>query len=445
MWYLIYNLLLILASPVIFLILLAKKRCRRGLPQRLGFYSSDVVEPTSKAAVLWIHAVSLGEVVAVVPLVQALHLRYPGFRIVVSTVTETGREAVEQRLAGVARHCYAPLDFAWAISRAIETLKPSVFLFVETELWPNLLRALSRRHIPAVLINGRLSSRSFRGYLALRWFFADVLSHVTLCLAQSERDAQRLIDLGADPARVVRTGNLKFDQLPEAGAVASPDRSELGLAEHEMLLVAGSTHPGEEEQILTCYSRVQAAYGSLVLLLAPRHIERVPSLEATVRQHGWPVVLRSRMSGTKDVVRGPRVIILDTRGELAAIYRHSLVSFVGGTLVPVGGHNVLEPAVWGKPVFFGPYTDHCEELADLLLQAGGAIRIRNGQELAGEIARLLNNRSAVQAMGDSARRVVQENRGAVQRSLRLLEPVLLSPSPAPHQHTLQSISHQVVR
>jgi 3-deoxy-D-manno-octulosonic-acid transferase len=443
MWYLIYNLLLILASPVMLLILLAKKRCRRGLSQRLGFHPPDGVNAMNQASVLWVHAVSLGEVVAVVPLVQALHVRYPGFRIVVSTVTETGREAVEQRLAGLATHCYAPLDFSWAISRAIESLKPSVFLFVETELWPNLLRALSRRHIPAVLINGRLSSRSFRGYSALRFFFAEVLSHVTLCLAQSERDVQRLTALGADPARVVRTGNLKFDQLPEAGAIASLDRREWGLDEQETLVVAGSTHPGEEEQILACYSRLQAADASVVLLLAPRHIERVPSLEATVRQHGWPVVLRSRLSGTKDV-RGPRVIILDTRGELAAVYRHSFVSFVGGTLVPVGGHNVLEPAVWGKPVFFGPYTDHCEELADLLLQAGGAIRIRNGQELAGEIARLLNNRPAVQAMGDSARRVVQENRGAVQRSLSLLEPVLLSPSLAPRKHTLQPISHQVV-
>ena len=192
MWYFFYNLLLILVSPFILLVLLAKKRCRRGLAQRLGFLPDGLARDNhgDSRKVLWVHAVSLGEVVATVPLVRALHVRYPDYRMVVSTVTETGREAVEQQLAGVAEHCYAPLDFPWVVARFVQRLSPTLFLFVETELWPNLLRVLSRRGVSSILVNGRLSSSSFRGYRLVRPFFRQVLETVALCLMQSDRDAQ---------------------------------------------------------------------------------------------------------------------------------------------------------------------------------------------------------------------------------------------------------------
>ena len=439
MWYLLYNIGLILASPVIFLMLWAKKRCRRGFAQRLGLRRGG--PGRGNRPVLWVHAVSLGEVVGVAPLVRALVASRPGYRIIVSTVTETGREAVEQKLAGVAEHRYAPLDFPWVVSRAVLDVNPAAFLFVETELWPNLLRALGRRGVVAILVNGRLSSHSFRGYRIVRSFMKQVLQNVTLCLTQSQRDAQRFIALGASPASVHITGNIKFDQpLPDPGGTT---RSAIGLEDHEDLIVAGSTHPGEEEELLSCYEVLRREWSSLVLLLAPRHIERAGDLEAVVRARGLPAVRRSALrqkgqavaevgaggarvpvasagatgDGPPSATMGARVVILDTRGELAGIYRHAALSFVGGTLVPVGGHNLLEPALYGTPVFFGPYTDHCVETADLLLRAGGGARVRNGADLAEQMAARLRDRPALHRMGQAARAMVLENQGALGRSL----------------------------
>jgi 3-deoxy-D-manno-octulosonic-acid transferase len=378
-------------------------------------------------------------VTAIVPFVQALRLRFPGYQIVVTTVTETGREAVEQRLAGLAMHAYAPLDFPWAVRRSIQRLQPSLFVFVETELWPNLLRALGRHGVPAILVNGRLSSRSFVRYRMLRFFFSQVLRHVRLALVQSDRDRQRFVSIGAVPNRVIRTGNLKFDQPPPQTAATAPDRRALGLADHEQLIVAGSTHPGEEEQLLDAYRSLHSSFPSLVLLLAPRHIERAASLETTVKEKGFEVVRRSRLAGSQ--ISGPRVIVLDTRGELPAVYRHGVATFVGGTLVPVGGHNLLEPAVWGKPVFFGSHTDHCAEMADLLLLGGGAVRVADGRELASLMAGLLKDGHRLKAMGAAAQQVVLDNRGAVQRTLDLLGAVLQEPS----RDTVQPAMHAMPR
>lgn len=450
MWYLLYNVFLILASPVILLVLLAKKRCRRGLPQRLGLSRLSGLSGLSRAfgsprpnrpaqrdrpdqpdrPVIWLHAVSLGEVTAAVPLVRALARRYPEHRLVVSTVTETGREAVEQRLAGIAEHCYAPLDFPWVVSAFVNRLNPRLYLFVETELWPNLLRTLRQRGVPTVLVNGRVSSRSFerqrRG--VVRPLYRRMLESVSLCLMQSDRDAERIIALGADPARVHRTGNIKFDQpVPEVPANGSLCRDVLRLAEGEELFVAGSTHPGEEEQLIACYQTLLQRFPALVLLVAPRHIERAPQVETMIRGKGLEVVRRSRLGADPPIpanATGPRVILLDTRGELATVYRFAALAFVGGTLIPVGGHNLLEPAVWGKPVWFGPHTDHCQEVADLLIQAGGGRQVRDGEQLAAELAAHLDDRPSLARMGEAAQRAVLANRGALDRSLELIASVL---------------------
>jgi len=465
MWYLAYNILLILASPVILLILLAKKRCRRGLAQRLGlsgpyslfglsglFRLFGLSEPDGlnrpdrpESPVIWVHAVSLGEVVAVTPLVHALRKRHPHDRIVVSTVTETGREAVEQRLAGVAEHCYAPMDFHWTVSQFVDRLAPSAFLFVETELWPNLLRACHRRSIPAVMINGRLSSDSFRGYRRIAPFMRQLLDAVTLCLMQSDRDAERIRALGARPSRVHKTGNIKFDQpLPDPnGVTGGVSRGLLGLQDGEELFVAGSTHPVEEDALLSCYETLQKEFSSLVLLLAPRHIERARQVEASARARGLAVQRRSGMdngqAGAATAGR-PRVIVLDTRGELAQIYQHAVLAFVGGTLVPVGGHNLLEPALWGKPVFFGSHTDHCMEVAALLTGVGGGVQVPGERELIAGMAAQLRDRASLQRMGEAAKSVVLDNRGALQRSLDLIADTLERASPgrpaALHPHGL---------
>ena len=449
MWHLLYNVLLLTASPIILVILLAKPRCRRGLPQRLGLESSlsglsrpsglsrrpDRLDKLDRAdrpvqpnqPVIWVHAVSLGEVVAVTPLVKELHRRHPNHRFIVSTVTETGREAVEQRLAGLAEHLYAPLDFPWVVSRMVTRLRPVLYLFIETELWPNLLWSLHRHGVPAVMVNGRLSSRSFarQQWAPVRSLYRTMLQTLSLCLMQSDRDVDRIIALGAEASRVRRTGNIKFDQPIPAVVGGGMTRCFLGLQATDQLLVAGSTHPDEEETLVECYLALVAQFPSAVLLLAPRHIERVESVEAMIRARGL-VVQRCSTIGHAGALHpiGPRVLLLDSRGELPAIYREAVVAFVGGTLVPIGGHNLLEPAQWAKPVLFGSHTDHCAEIADLLLQAGGGRRVSNAEDLTRQVIALFSDDEERERMGRLARQVVEQNQGALQQTLEAIERLL---------------------
>ncbi|THJ21601.1 MAG: 3-deoxy-D-manno-octulosonic acid transferase [Nitrospira sp. CG24E] len=451
MWRFFYNILLLAVSPVIVAVLLAKRRCRRGLPQRLGlqegssglfrlfglFSFLEQKNPNKPdeqnklnqpdKPVIWVHAVSLGEVVAVTPLVIELHRRHPECRLVVSTVTETGREAVEQRLAGVAEHCYAPLDFPCVVSRFIERLQPCLYLFIETELWPNLLWHLRRRGVPTVLVNGRLSSRSFarQQWGPVRSFYRTMLQTMSLCLMQSDRDVDRIVALGAEASRVRRTGNIKFDQPIPAIAGERTTRAHLGLQESEQLFVAGSTHPGEEEMLVGCYQALVKQCPTAVLLLAPRHIERVESVEAMIRAQGLAVQRRSHIGQIGALQpAGPRVLLLDSRGELATIYREAVVSFVGGTMVPIGGHNLLEPAQWAKPVLFGPHTDHCAEIADLLMQAGGGRRVLHAEDLIRQVLALFPDSEDRERMGRSARQVVEQNQGAMQQTLEAIDRLL---------------------
>jgi 3-deoxy-D-manno-octulosonic-acid transferase len=422
MWNAFYNGLLLLASPVILVMLLAKPRCRRGLPQRFGF-ARPSLSPDHRP-LIWMHAVSLGEVVAMTPLVRELHRRHPDHRFVVSTATETGRDAVEQRLAGIAEHLYAPLDFPWAVSRTIDQLRPVLYVFIETELWPNLLRQLARRNVPAVMVNGRLSTKSYarQRRAPVRWLYASMLRSLRLCLMQSDRDAERIISLGADPRSVHRTGNIKFDQPLPASSERKVTRAELGIAPEAPLLVAGSTHAIEEEMLVDAYRAVLARHPSAQLLLAPRHIERADAVEAMVRGRGLTVHRRSR-DAHPEGIGGPRpqVIILDSRGELALVYQEATVAFVGGTLVPIGGHNLLEPAFWAKPVLFGSHTDHCVEIADLLAQADGGRRVTSIEELTAQLARLFDDQEERVRMGQAAHSMVQQNQGALQATIDAID------------------------
>jgi len=427
MWYFLYNGLLLIASPVILALLLSKQRCRRGLPQRFGF-SLPAIRQDDRP-LIWVHAVSLGEVVAVAPLVRELHRRHPDHRFVVSTVTETGREAVEQQLAGLAEHCYAPLDFPWVISRMVQRLRPALYLFVETELWPNLLRHLHRCGVPTVLVNGRLSTNSFarQRWRIVRSFYRTMIEKLSLCLMQSERDRERIIALGADAGVVRRTGNIKFDRPVPVARDSRSTRAGLGLQKDDRLIVAGSTHQGEEDMLVDAYRTLLERHPSARLLLAPRHIERADDVEAMVRAKGLTVQRRSAISsGYGSTGKTPvHIIILDSRGELADLYQEAVVAFVGGTLIPVGGHNLLEPALWGKPVLFGPYTDHCAEIAQLLLQAGGGCRVTR-EVLAQQLVRLFEQPEECARIGQAARSVVEQNQGALQATVDAIDGILVS-------------------
>ncbi len=376
---------------------------------------------------IWIHAVSLGEVMATTPFIQALRKQFPDIPLVVSTGTETGREAVKQQLGGIAEHCYLPLDFPWMIKRHIQTLRPKICIVVETELWPNLFRQLHRHGVPSVLINGRISSRSFHRYHMIRCFMRSVLQCLSVCLMQSDRDVQQLVALGAHPAAVHRTGNMKFDQPENLSRPPGMQPEWVGATPEEHLIVAGSTHAEEDILLLTMYKNLLQDRPDVLLLIAPRHLERMPQLEATIHQNGFSIVRRSQVKKGQQKPENypkPRVLILDSQGELANAYSLGCMAFVGGTLAPIGGHNLLEPARWGIPVIFGPYTDHCEETANLLIQNGGGIRVQNGEELTNICLKGLHNSIWRMETGQAAQRVVHMNQGVVKKNLQIITPLL---------------------
>jgi len=424
MFWLIYNVLLVLGSPIIVGLLLTKKRCQRGLLARLG--QVPTVLQNLPGPVVWIHAVSLGEVTAVIPFLRAMNEENPHQTIVVSTVTETGREIVLKRLKGIAIHCYAPLDFWWAVDRYVRVLNPRLFLLVESEIWPNLLTCLKQRQVPICLVNGRISSHSFSRYRLVKRVMKRIWSLLDMALMQTTQDAERIKELGANAKVVHVTGNMKFDQSFEhqkSFDSTQTIRTSLGINDTELVIVAGSTHPNEEEQLLDACQSLSHSNINVVLVMAPRHVERAPELEAVIARFGLSCVRRSQMSD-KNILsaqhHSPRVIILDSRGELPYVFSLGFVGFVGGTLVPVGGHNLLEPAQWGRPVVFGPYVDHCRDIAYRLLQGGGAIQIQQSKDLVMHLLRLLEHPAEAEQMGRQALSVVQQNRGVVKENLRLI-------------------------
>jgi 3-deoxy-D-manno-octulosonic-acid transferase len=389
-----------------------------SLGQRLG----RLGEGLPREPRCWIHAVSVGEAATAVPLVEAMTRRWPQLGIVMTTVTPTGARIVADRLAGRVVHRFFPIDLPGPVRRALDAVHPRFFIAMETELWPNLLRALARRGVPSMIANGRISDRSFRRYRLVRFFTARMLGHVRVLAMQSEEDARRIIALGAPPERVVVTGNIKSDLIPPEGDGDALWQRLLGLDHGEPVWVAGSTHRGEEATVLDVYLRLRSRVPALALVLAPRHPERVAEVERLVRERRLQPVRRSELP--KSQAPGA-VIILDTVGELAQIYRVASVVFVGGSLVPTGGHNMLEPALLRKPVLFGPHATNFRESAELLLHAGGALVVQNGAELDAQVAALLEDADRRRLMGEAAFKAVAGRRGAIKQTVELIERYLM--------------------
>jgi 3-deoxy-D-manno-octulosonic-acid transferase len=392
------------------------RRRRAGYGRHLGQRLGRIGEGLPPEPRGWIHAVSVGESAVAVPLVEGIRQRWPELSIVVSTITPTGARIVAERLAGRAVHRYFPVDLPGPVRRALDAARPRFFIAIETELWPNFLRALAARRIPAMIANGRISDRSFRRYHRVRWLMRRVLADVSVFAMQSEEDARRIVALGAPPERVVVTGNLKSDLLPEA----SDDeawRQRLGLGPGNRLWIAGSTHRGEEALALDAFVHAKARFPGLALLLAPRHPERAGEVEELIRARGLVAVRRSRLP--QDAARGA-IVILDTVGELAQLYALAEIVFVGGSLVPIGGHNMLEPAMRGKPVLFGPHTSNFREGAELLQMSGGGLVVKDGDELARELTRLLEDGDLASRMGRGAREAFVGRQGALSATLDLI-------------------------
>lgn len=402
------------------------RRILRGVPlnvrERFG-YGALPPAPGPRA---WLHAVSVGETIAAVPLVDGLRRLYPELSLVVSTVTGTGARVVGERYAGIATHRYFPLDFPAAVRRTVRAIDPAFFVCMETELWPNVLRELGRRDVPTMIANGRLSDRSFERYRLLGPLMRRVLADVRVFGMRSDEDARRMIALGAAPERVVVTGNLKNDAAADPPGAADLWRRLLGLRHGQRVWIAGSTHKGEEDAVLAAHAAGQSVRPDLVLVLAPRHPERVEEVLALVLARGWRAVRRSTLPAAARSARPP-VIVLDTVGELAQIYTIADAVFVGGSLVPRGGHNVLEPALRRKPVLVGPHTDNFREAAALLVDAGAAAVVTDAASLSAELKALLSDPVIAAKRGEAGAEAVAARHGAVAATLELVERYLYPP------------------
>jgi 3-deoxy-D-manno-octulosonic-acid transferase len=376
--------------------------------------------------VFWIHAVSVGEVMAAAPLVKRLRLNYPQGRLLVSTVTQTGQATALQKLPEANQIFYFPYDLPWIVGRVITRIKPSVFIFLETEIWPNFLFALARERVPAVMVNGRLSKGSYKGYSVLRPFFRKVLETVNLFSVQTDLDRERLIALGVDSRKVVKTGNMKYDQAIVSSSEDPEDikkRLKLPISCH--LIVAGSTHEGEEEAMTACYRNLIQRHPNTRLMLAPRHLDRLEKIEGFLHRQGFTSVRKTKMESTAfSVLPSHTIILLDTLGELQRLYSVASLVFVGGSLVPIGGHNVLEPAAYAKPILFGPHTENFKEIAQYLVEKKAACQVFDVDELFERMVWLLEDPVQAATMGRQAREIVLEQQGVVEKNLRLIQNVL---------------------
>ena len=417
----LYDIILLLLLPVIipYHLYRSMKRGRKaGLAERFGFISRDRLAGVAGNGTLWIHAVSVGETIAVKPLLKALKSRYPDRRIVLSNGTETGR-AIASSLAEVDLCIYFPFDYSWAAGRMLRLIDPALIIVVETEIWPNFLRQARHRGIPVMLANGRISDRSYGRYLRLAWFFRQVLPDFSAFCMQTGEDARRIAAIGAPAGSIHVTHNLKYD-IP--AVTVSPEmqrdaRKRYAIPAGVRVITAGSTHRGEDELVIAAYRMLLEQGRALYLVLVPRHPERAGEVGTLLTRAGIPYLLRSALAASGGNLESGGVLLVDTVGELMSCYAAADLVFVGGSLVPTGGHNILEPASLGLPVLFGPHMSNFREIASLVLAADAGVQVSDGNDLAATCAELLDNGDMRREMGVRGRRIVEENSGSVQRHL----------------------------
>lgn len=395
-------------------------RLRRGFKERLGFFPKQSFRTGRDARRLWIHAASLGEVRVARSIANPLVERVPGLEVILSTNTDHGYD-LAQDLFGPESVFYAPFDFVPSVRNTLSTLRPKAMVFLETEIWPAWIVETRRRGIPCAFIHGRISRRSFGKYLTLRPLFRDVLRNVSAFSMITEEDARRIVDMGADPQRVVVNGNAKHDLLASRTDPETEGRMQrvLCLKPSQPVLVCGSTREGEEELLLTVYKRLSKEFPETVLVLAPRHIVRISRIEALVRQQGLEVQLWTDLArpGTE---RTAPVVLVNTFGELFKIYSVGTILFCGASLVPLGGQNPLEPAVWGKMVFYGPSMEDFAEAKKLLEQERAGVEVKDAEAFAEQALFLLNHPEALREGGRRAREAVLRVQGASERHAEVI-------------------------
>jgi 3-deoxy-D-manno-octulosonic-acid transferase len=440
--YLLYSLFamvaLIALSPYFLLREMRGKKNLRNFWQRMGKLPREIAERAASSAPIssagrgstWIHAVSVGEVLAAAPLAQRLKDEFPHCALFISTTTDTGQAIARERIPWADGFFYFPMDFAWVVRRFLRALRPAAVVIVETEIWPQLLREARRASVPVIFANARISDRSFRNY---RWtnrflnrFIADALGNAAAFLAQSEEDARRLAELGAEESKIEVTGNLKYDlEAPPIGPFAEWLATQARQQERWPVVVAGSVAADEEEAVLAAYDVVQRQWRRALLVLAPRKPERFDGAAEIVTQGGWKVARRSELSLRGPLADDADVLLLDSMGELGGVYSLADTVFIGGSLVPIGGHNLLEPAFFGRAPVFGPHMENFQEMAAHFLAERAGVQVKSGEDLGREWVRMIQQDAMRRQMGQAAYGVVQRHRGATEQTMARIAAILL--------------------
>ena len=412
--------------PPFWLYTLLTGRFRRGFKERLGLLPAGKLRHLKPSRRIWIHAASLGEVRVARSITNHLEKLVPGCEVILSTNTDHGHD-LARKLFDSGSVVYAPFDFFPSVRKAISTVNPKVMVFLETEIWPAWIAETHRKGIRCALINGRISPRSIGKYLMFRPLFRDVLKHVNTFSMITEEDAHRIVDMGADPKRVIVNGNAKHDLLASQTNPAIETRMQelLCLKPFQPVFVGGSTREGEEEILLEVYEKILKNFPQTVLVIAPRHIARTSHIENLVRQQGleyqlWTDLVRP------EVERTAPVVVVNTFGELFKIYSVGTINFCGASLVPLGGQNPLEPAVWGKMVFYGPSMEDFLDARRLLEQEGAGVEVKNPDALVEKALFFLNHRDELREGGRRARKAVLRSRGASERHARVIARLMRS-------------------
>jgi 3-deoxy-D-manno-octulosonic-acid transferase len=419
--YFLYSLLLacaaVLSLPWWALQMLRLGKYRAGFKERLGFVPARM--KTAKQGSIWVHAVSVGEVLAVSGLIAELKKARPDMQVFISTTTATGQRLARERF-GEAQCFFMPVDFGFAVRAYLNRLKPRLLILAETEFWPNLLHLACKGGTAVAIVNARISDRSFPRYHRFRWFFRRVLLNVDLFLAQTAADAERLRAIGAPTERVQVSGNLKFDiRLSAPAEIVQNLRS--AIPKDSPVIVCGSTAEGEEEPVLEAFKKAQRQFPATVMILAPRHPERFDKVANLISSLDIAFVRRSSWAAACPVSGG--VFLLDSVGELASVYALADIAFVGGSLVPVGGHNILEPAQYGATILTGPHTFNFREIVSIF-QSGGALCIAHTDGMAQVLLELLGNPGERKRLGLRAKELFAQHAGATQRTVQALRPLL---------------------
>lgn len=431
--YLAYSILsflgLLLASPWFLYQGLRHGKYLGSVGQRLGYL--PIALNVDGEPSIWIHAVSVGETLTVKALIDDLRAQYPKLRLFLSTTTIAGQQVAKKNLQHVDAVFYFPFDWLFTVRRTLDVVKPRMFVMMETEIWPNLLRECRARGIRTVVINGRISARSFPRYRLVRPLFRRVLADIDRFCMQGDESARRIIELGADPKRVTVTGSLKFDSLqapvPAAlGRSREPVLRYFRLAPTRIVLVAGSTMKPEDSAVLRAFARIRSIAPGALLVIAPRQRERFAEVEKLALDEGFTVSRRSELP--IDSEPKTDVVVLDTFGELAQVYQLATIVFVGGSIADYGGHNILEPAVFGKPIVFGPYMHNFREIAEAFLANAAGVQVQSERELEEVLRNLVTDPVRRAGLGAAARALVDANRGAKDKTMAVIADLLPGPA-----------------